>query len=219
MLYTKTVFIFKLKKIICLLVFILTVWEMFAQNCPKEGVFLTSIPDCNTGDYYLVFEDNFDGNTLDLNKWAPMTGVPRDWNFELQKAWHQPSNLEVSNGTLKITAKKLASPYTGTWVTDGSTNPPTTQTSNFDYTTGEIWSNQTFFHGKYEILCRLPKGKGFWPAFWTFGGSRWNEIDIFEIYGDDMNRFTCNVHYDYDGDNIDVEHCSFAKNNVVDFMQ
>ena len=29
----------------------------------------------------------------------------------------------------------------------------------------------------------MPGGKGFWPAFWMFGGSPWNEIDVFDNYG------------------------------------
>lgn len=207
-----------MKKIIYLSLFILTASDTFAQQCLKDGIFLPSMPACNNGSYYLAFEDNFDGNSLDLTKWNPITGVPRDFSFTQQKAWHQPQNLEVSNGTLKIIGKKLTTPYTGTWVTDWSTNPPTTQTSTFDYTTGELWTHQKFFFGKYEIRCRLPNGKGFWPAFWTFGGQRWNEIDVFEIYGDDIDRFTCNVHHDYDGDG-DSENCSFAQNNAADFTQ
>jgi len=207
-----------MKKIIYLSVLILTATEINAQQCLKDGIFLPSMPACNNGSYYLAFEDNFDGNSIDLTKWNPITGVPRDFSFTQQKAWHQPDNLEVSNGTLKIIAKKLTTPYTGTWVTDWSTNPPTTQTSTFDYTTGELWTHQKFFYGKYEIRCRLPNGKGFWSAFWTFGGQRWNEIDIFEIYGDDIDRYTCNVHHDYDGDG-DSENCSFAQNNAADFTQ
>jgi len=207
-----------MKKGFFLAILFLIATEIYAQQCLKAGAFLPSMPDCNAGIYYLVFEDNFDGNSLDLTKWNPITGVPRDFNFTQQKAWHQPQNLEVSNGTLKIIAKKLATPYTGTWVTDWSTNPPTTQTSTFDYTTGELWTNQKFFQGKYEARCRLPNGKGFWPAFWTFGGMRWNEIDIFEIYGDVIDRYTCNVLHDYDGDG-DSENCNFAQNNVADFTQ
>lgn len=192
--------------------------NIFSQpiTCPKDAIFLPGMPPCNNGNYYLAFEDNFDGNSLDPTKWSPITGVPRDNDFDLQKAWHLPENIEVSNGTLKIVSKKLSAPYTGTWVTDWTTNPHTTKTSTFDYTTGEIWTHKTFDYGKYEIRCRIPEGKGFWPAFWTYGGPGWNEIDIFELHGDETNRFTCNTHHDYDGDGSS-ENCSYAKNNVADF--
>jgi len=192
--------------------------ECDKPSCDKDAVFLFGLPDCNNSDYNLEFEDEFEGTSVDLSKWNPVTGVNRDFDFKQQKAWHQPENLEVSNGTLKIIAKKLDTQHIGTFVTDWNSNPYITQTSAFDYTTGEIWSKLKFSYGKYQIRCRLPAGKGFWPAFWTFGGLRWNEIDVFEIYGDDMNRFTCNVHYDYDGDDCKYD-CSYAQDNLTDFTQ
>lgn len=188
------------------------------QQCQKAGIILFGFPVCDTNDYQLVFEDNFGGNSFDHKKWDIIEGVPRDFNFEQQKAWRSANNIEVSNGTLKIIAKKLTTPYIGTWVTDWSTNPPTTKTSTFDYTTGEIWTKLKFFQGIFEIRCRMPEGKGFGPSFWTFGGQRWNEIDVFEIYGDNIDRFTCNVHHDYDGDG-QSEYCSYGQDNVTDFTQ
>lgn len=207
-----------MKRIFILSVCVFCIVKTYGQSvtCPKAGIFLPGTVPCNDGDYYLAFEDNFDGNSLDIEKWNPITGVPRDNNFEQQKAWHLPENIEVSNGTLKIISKKLSTPYTGTWVSDWGTNPPTTKTSTFDYTTAEIWTHKTFDYGKYEIRCRIPEGKGFWPAFWTFGGPGWNEIDIFELYGDETDRFTCNVHHDYDGDGSS-ENCGYAQNNVANF--
>lgn len=208
-----------MKRTLILSLFILFLVKItIGQQCQKAGVFLYNFPVCNTDDYELVFEDNFDGNSLDQSQWDIIEGVPRDFNFEQQKAWHTANNIEVSNGTLKIIAKKLSTPYTGTWVTDWSTNPPTTKTSTFNYTSGEIWTKLKFFQGKFEIRCRLPEGKGFWPAFWTYGGQRWNEIDIFEIYGDNIDRFTCNVHHDYDGDG-DSENCRYGQDNVANFTQ
>ena len=143
----------------------------FGGMCEPWAVYLWNFnwPSCNNNNYVLQFEDNFNGNSLDLSKWRILEGVPRDSNFELQKAWHTKDNIEISNGTLKIIAKKPAVPVTGTWVTDWSTSPYTTKTSTFKYTTAEIWSKNTFKYGKYEVRFRIPQGKGFWPAFWTYG--------------------------------------------------
>jgi len=186
-------------------------------SCPKEGVFFPSMPKCNKGNYYLVFEDNFDGNSLDLSKWFPETGVIRDPFFKDQKAWHLPENIEVSNGTLKIIAKKPTNPIIGKVVT--SWEPYIFKIDTFDYTTGEIYSNQKFYYGKYEARCRMPKGKGFWPAFWTFGGPGWNEIDFFEVTGDNINKFTCCIHH-APGGNIDNHvDCPFELDNAGDFSQ
>lgn len=189
-----------------------------AQKCQKDGIIFTKKIDVSQGSYELVLEDDFEENVLDETKWRPINGVPRDFDFTQQKAWHQEENLVIGNGTLKIEAKKLEKHHSGTWITDWSTDPYTKRTANFEYTTGELWSHQKYLYGKYEIRCRLPKGKGLWPAFWTYGGPLWNEIDFFEIYGDDIERYTCNVHHDYDEDG-DSENCSFAKKNVADFTQ
>ena len=209
-----------MKKLIYLSVILLSFTDIYSQifstECLKAGIFLPSMPACKNGDYYLAFEDNFDGDVLDLTKWNPVEGVPRDFNFSNSKVWHLPENLTVSNGTLKITAKKLVTPYTGT-LTDWSTNPPTTQTSTFDYTTGELWSKQKFHYGKYEIRCRLPNGKGFFPAFWMFGGQRWNEIDVFDnIDGND--RFCCGPGYDFDGVGESYG-CRWSTDNIPDLSQ
>jgi beta-glucanase (GH16 family) len=51
----------------------------------------------------------------------------------------------------------------------------------FRFSSGEIWTDEKFFHGVYTARVKLPKGKGFWPAFWLYSGNPWNEIDIFEF--------------------------------------
>lgn len=92
-----------MKRTLILSLFILFLVKItIGQQCQKAGVFLYNFPVCNTDDYELVFEDNFDGNSLDQSQWDIIEGVPRDFNFEQQKAWHTANNIEVSNGTLKI---------------------------------------------------------------------------------------------------------------------
>ncbi|MDL2309009.1 hypothetical protein LJC68_06325 [Bacteroidales bacterium OttesenSCG-928-B11] len=56
--------------LLCISIFLIIIPDIYAQpvRCAKAGVFLPSMPACNNGNYYLVFEDNFDGNTLDLTK-------------------------------------------------------------------------------------------------------------------------------------------------------
>ena len=203
----------KLQYIITSIILMVCSSKMYAQPQPCAPLIIMqtkSFDQCDYNPWVLVFEDNFDGNTLDLSKWNPITGVPRDFDFTLQKAWHLPENLVVNNGSLKIITKKLTTPYTGTWVIDWSTNPPTTKTSTFNYTTGELWTKSTFSYGKFEARVKIPKGKGFFPAFWTFGGNPWNEIDIFEFHNEKTNDnydasklskvHIMTSHYDYDND-------------------
>jgi len=203
-----------------ILVFFLSIIKTYSQDkseqCTMVNVFLSGELPCTSGEYELVFEDNFDGDVLDLNKWDPFTGVARDEEFSHVKVWYLPENLVVNNGTLKITSKRLETPYVGTWY-DWSTNPPTQLTSSFDYTSGELRSKQKFLLGKYEIRCRLPNGKGFFPAFWAYSGPRWNELDIFDnLEGNE--KFSCGPGYDYYNDG-DAEGCRWGTTNIPDLSQ
>ena len=62
----------------------------------------------------------------------------------------------------------------------------------------------------YEAKVRIPKGKGFWPAFWLYTGyPKYNEIDIFEFWNEKPGNYDpdplsrihhMNIHHDHDGD-------------------
>lgn len=196
-------------------------WYNLAPGCEITDMSnLIGWPCYDEEDFILFFEDNFDNTSLDPNKWDIITGVPRDFSFSSQKAWHRAENVVVSDGTLKIVAQEHNPEILGTWTTswnaDGSIL--TAQTANFKYSTAEICTDEFFKYGRYETRCKLPNGKGFWPAFWTFGGPIWNEIDIFEIHGNDIDRFTCNIHHDYDLDGCS-ETCADNIDNYTDFSQ
>lgn len=189
-----------MRQITLFLVLMILSSKGFSQGmCEGQQVVpVQTFNQCDNNPWVLVFEDNFDGNSLDLLKWNIVTGVPRDLNFEKQKAWHKPENIVVDNGILKIVSKR-ESQYNMPVVT--SWNPYTVKYENFDYTSGEIWTKSTFPFGKIEARIKIPKGKGFWPAFWMFGGSPvYNEIDIFEFWENSTTDHNMTVHYDFDKD-------------------
>ena len=65
----------------------------------------------------------------------------------------------------------------------------------FKYTAGIIVSKQKYKFGYFEIRFKLPKdGKGMWPAFWTYGGNKNDEIDFFEIKCERNNYVHVDVH-------------------------
>lgn len=115
-----------------------------------------------------------------------------DWgwgNGEIQ--YYLEENLSVSDGTLKITAKKEN--YGG-----------------FEYTSGRMKTldNFSFQYGKAEIRAKLPASKGTWPAIWLLGDSHpyvgWpfcGEIDIMEQRGQlvDKSYVLGTVHWDANG--------------------
>jgi beta-glucanase (GH16 family) len=135
---------------------------------------------CDSNPLILVFQDNFDGTSLDLTKWKAIDFPQRDPDFEQEKQWYQPSNLEVSNGTLKIIARLEFPAVHHDYVLNG-----VPRSEDFNYTSGEIDSRSQFGDGYYEIRCKIPKGKGLWPAFWGFAyGISMDEIDVFEFWNE-----------------------------------
>ncbi len=56
--------------------------------------------------------------------------------------------------------------------------------------------------GYFEIEAKLPPGPGVWPAFWLVGINPVPraEIDVFEYYGVEPDRFHANVHVWDEGD-------------------
>ncbi len=140
----------------------------------------------------LLFDDEFDGSSLDTSKWTTgyWWGNTIDTNNELE--WYTPNNISVSNGTLKLTAKKESS--NGYSYTSGAI---TTGKSSFGGSTPDKFA---FMHGYAEMRAKMPKGKGLWPAFWTLSCDQdWPpEIDVTEIIGDQITVNNMTVH-DADG--------------------
>ena len=76
--------------------------------------------------------------------------------------------------------------------------------NGYDYTAGMISSESTFGfqYGYIEIRARIPRGTGFWSAFWTMPDVRdvWPpEIDVLEILGSDPYTVHMSYHWP-DGD-------------------
>lgn len=112
----------------------------------------------NPGVYRLTFQDEFDGNSLDLSK----------WNTHL---WYEDEpgldNYEVSNGSLKIWFERKSD---GSWVEHNRTLD----------TDGKF--EQTY--GFFEMEAKFPAGRGLWGSFWLYAhpGDDRPEIDIVEVY-------------------------------------
>lgn len=125
--------------------------------------------------WVLTFADEFDGEALDLTKWNPCDPWGRERNNELQA--YVPDAFEVKDGVLKIKAQKRRAEYSG---------------KMREYTSGMMSTYQKFTQkfGWFEIRCRIPKGKGLWPAFWLLPDPLgWPpEIDVLETIGHQPNR-------------------------------
>jgi uncharacterized protein (TIGR03382 family) len=132
--------------------------------------------------YAVTFHDEFDGAALDTAAW----GKRYKWgeapiNGELQA--YVDDAFQLDSGTLRLVAEKRQGTYAG---------------QTMQYTSGLITSVYEQMYGYFEIRCRMPKGQGFWPAFWLLGGADAvgvNEIDIHEFLGSDVNTAYTTVHW------------------------
>jgi beta-glucanase (GH16 family) len=149
----------------------LAVQSDMVLNIACWGLCNDCLPE-NADTWSMVWSDEFDGNALNEQIWAYNigTGIGGWGNNELQYYTNNPNNIEVSNGSLKITARQ----------------------ENFNgsnYTSSRIITNNLmeFKYGKIESRIKVPIGQGLWPAFWMLGANfetaSWpqcGEIDIME---------------------------------------
>jgi hypothetical protein len=134
----------------------------------------TAGPPGNPATWNLVFDDEFNGSSLDTTKWST------SWfnGGQMNNTSTSPANVAVAGGNLILT---LSSATVGALV---STNPGGGASTGFQFTYGYTEA-RILFSGS-SSTCND------WPAFWTDGQS-WpqdGEIDIAEGLG----TLTSNYH-------------------------
>ena len=128
----------------------------------------------------LSFNDEFT-TALDPTKWQtefPWGNHPPDICYDFY--WNDAQNVQVSGGELHLKGERLGIPVSRT---NNVTWPVISYTKNYSYQTGMIDSEALFSqtYGYYEARARIPRGRYFWPSFWTAG--KGGEIDVFEAEG------------------------------------
>ena len=134
-----------------------------------------------------LFDDEFDGGSLDLSKWQPnWLGAGNDSvtppvNGE-EASCYDPSQVSVSGGYLHLKAEARSCTANG---------------KTYSYASGLVNSRShfTFTHGHLEARVFVP-GNGSaenWPAFWADGTGTWpstGELDVMEgLHGGDCYHF------------------------------
>lgn len=132
-------------------------------------------PPKNFSGWDLVFEDNFDGTSLDKSKWNSTYNWGPTHNH---RAYCAPENVIVSDGYLKLKGEAKKHPNAS-----GKTAKFNGKEIPVDYTSGAIDTRGHFEvkYGYIEGRFKAPKHKGTWPAFWTLQDGWPPEIDILEI--------------------------------------
>jgi beta-glucanase (GH16 family) len=143
--------------------------------------------------YQLVYGDEFTSGTFNHSIWEQENNSSADsWHCYVDEPNRGGSNYDYSNGnTIKLIIKEEK--VTGT-VYNWDVSPPLAYDKKYDYSTALFISRRLFIHGYFEIRCKLPKGRALWPAFWLYGED-WDEIDIFEIFGHELNTIATNYHW------------------------
>ncbi|WP_445748961.1 carbohydrate-binding protein [Polaribacter sp.] len=175
------------------------VHDLYITAHQREGVcnfdwFKLSENKIYEPNWQLFWSDEFNGNQLDETVWSKVHHGNPD-NGEIQFYTPREENIEVSDGTLKLIARKETYTGQGPWM-----NTPVTRS----YTSGKVESQGklTFQYGKIEARMKLPRGKGTWPAFWMLGENLFNpgvgwpkcgEIDIME-HGQDFDNLGAAIH-------------------------
>jgi beta-glucanase (GH16 family) len=148
-------------------------------NIIKKAILLLSlgaILPTKAQTWEMVWEDQFDGQTLDSSIWSieEKRGI---WNTGQNAEFqhYKRENVQVGddgngNNCLILTAKKE-------------------DHKGFSYTSGKVYTKGKFAfrRGKLEAAIKVPNlANGLWPAFWTLGytplgWSNNGEIDVMEM--------------------------------------
>jgi Glycosyl hydrolases family 16 len=158
------------------------------------------IPDGEGGYWQCTLTEGFGGAGLDPSRWlAQRTDTSGYQNGPTACFVDDPDNISVSDGTLKLTARKEAEPFTcqspfGDFETE--------------YTSGMVstWDRFSQAFGRFEIRAKISDAqvKGLQSALWLWpdDATRYGpwpasgEIDIAEMFSQYPDRAIPYIHYE-----------------------
>ena len=155
-----------------------------AKSEAKEAPADMKVPE----GYHMVWNDEFDGDTLDESSWNREKHKVGWVNNELQEYVPSEKYAFVKDGELIIQPTKEVEP-----------------SGKICYTSGRIntQNKHDIKYGWIEARLKVPTGKGFLPAFWMMPQDedyygQWpkcGEIDIMEVLGNNTNMNYGTLHY------------------------
>jgi len=152
------------------------------EEVAEEPAPITEYPD-----YTLKWNDEFDGDELNMDYWNYEPHQPGWVNNELQEYTTSTDNVYIEDGKLVLQAIKED------------------RAEGEYYTSGKVTTQDKveFTYGKVVVGLKVPKGQGLWPAAWmmpaeeSFYGQwpKCGEIDIMEILGHQTYITYGTLHY------------------------
>ena len=143
-------------------------------------------PEWERAGWKLVWQDEFEGDQLNLKNWTFDFGAGGWGNAEWQAYTNRPENVRVANGMLIIEAREEEVTFSG-----------------LPYSSARLKTQglHAWQYGRIEARLKLPYGQGIWPAFWMLGENisqkGWpgsGEIDIMEFIGREPDHIYATVH-------------------------
>jgi len=191
------------KRFFVLLLAVLEVFGLLTIGTPRTPIG----PPLDLTGYSIVFEDDFNGDALDMEKWEYRASGARSAGFM------HPDQVRVQDGKLILKAEYLE---------NGAYGP--------GWYSGMVRTVDEFQYGYFEMTCVCSKGGGFWSAWWlnstgmesaekSNGGIGGAEIDIFEAfnYNDVIgsDSVSMNVHVGGYGDGLSSQGIGSFKGNKI----
>lgn len=190
------------------------------------GFSASDVPPMDKPGYRLIFQDEFDGETLDDSRWVP----------QYLSSWAQKPELAeptyiMENGLMRLQIFAETQPwcpeYDGETVVSGFTTGDRNALHNWNGTNAvrnpvEMQATHLNQYGYYEIRAKGQSGSARHAAWWLLGfedvPDESAEIDIFEILGNNSHKVPVNFHAWNDPDAPDGGGFSYT-NRQMDFHE
>lgn len=150
--------------------------------------------------WYYQEGDEFNGNAVNTDYWKYSGSVRAIVTNKEQQYYTDGENHLVKDGVLTLNAtKKTVEKKLIDWKpeADSIIEQKTFYGLNkrkFNYTAGYLETIKPFVYGYFEIKFKSPSTKGFWPAFWLYGGNPGEEIDMMELKTEKRNQIHVGRH-------------------------
>lgn len=198
--------LFKMKRIFSRLV-IISVMSIALLSCKDKGKKINfddqkkvkhAVSNLNEDtyqselDWNLVWSDEFEADTINVNNWNFQVVEAGHFNDEWQRYTNSKENAYIENNCLVIKS-----------VHESDIHGMDQYTSARMHTANK----QAWKYGRISARMKLPQGEGLWPAFWMLGANidenggdtpwpQCGEVDILELYGSkDDGIIEANLHY------------------------
>ncbi len=181
---------------------------------------ISDIPKDTGGFWQCSFFDDFNGSALDTSKWLTQRTADSGFGDGTSCFVDTPDNVSVSDGTLKLTSRREAAPFT----CDSPLGSFDTQ-----YTSGMVstWGRFSQTYGRFEIRARISAAdaKGLQSSLWLWpdDASRYGphpasgEIDIAEMFSAFPDRAVPYIHYNPAGPDPNMTNTNCLISNLGAF--